>query len=121
MPNPVATRRRSAATSPKKPGIAAILRGLVGLVLKPEGRHGGEIGVVLANDATLREFNRRWRKIDRTTDVISFAYDEHHPDRETRPVTGDIVISMDRARAQAKRYKVSLGHELARLVIHGTL
>ena len=93
----------------------------MGQVLELEGRRGGEIGVVLANDAILREFNRRWRGIDRATDVISFNYDEHHPDRATKPITGDIVISMDRVRAQAKRYRVTPGRELARLVIHGTL
>ena len=36
-------------------------------------------------------------------------------------VNGDLVISLDRVRAQAKRYRVSAGQELARLVIHGTL
>jgi len=102
-------------------GITPALHGLVGLVLELEGRQGGEIGVVLADDPILREFNRRWRKIDRATDVISFAYDEHSADRATRPVTGDIVISMDRVLAQAKRYRVTPARELARLVIHGTL
>lgn len=107
-------------SSPSR-GLEGALRQLVGQVLGQEGRQGGEIGVVLADDPILREFNRRWRKIDRATDVISFAYDEQTADRETRPVTGDIVISMDRVRAQAKRYRVTPGRELARLVIHGTL
>ena len=120
MPTPGATRRRTPAGPAQTSGIAPILRRLVGVVLKLEGRRGGEIGVVLANDATLREFNRRWRGIDRATDVISFAYDEHHTERR-RPVTGDIVISMDRTRVQARRFRVSVGRELARLVIHGTL
>ena len=114
MPTTAATRR-------KAPPIGTVLRGLVGLVLKLEGRRGGEIGVVLANDDVLREFNRRWRGIDRATDVISFNYDEDQPDRATRSITGDIVISMDRVRSQARRYRVTPGQELARLVIHGTL
>jgi probable rRNA maturation factor len=111
----------TAATRPRTPRIGTVLRGLVGLVLKLEGRRGSEIGVVLANDDVLREFNRRWRGIDRATDVISFNYDEDQPDRATRSITGDIVISMDRVRWQARRYRVTPGHELARLVIHGTL
>jgi probable rRNA maturation factor len=114
MPSIAATRRKPA-------GITPALHGLVALVLELEDRQGGEIGVVLADDPILREFNRRWRKIDRATDVISFAYDDDAPGRETRPVNGDIVISMDRVRAQAKRYRVTPGRELARLVIHGTL
>lgn len=37
------------------------------------------------------------------------------------PVSGDLVISMDRVYAQAKRFRVSEGEELARLVVHGAL
>ena len=101
--------------------LAAPLRALVALVLEREARRVGEIAIVLADDAQLRELNRRWRGIDRATDVISFAYDEHEPDAAARPVGGDVVISLDRVRAQARRFRVSTGAELARLVIHGTL
>lgn len=97
------------------------LRTLVRGVLVQEGRRTGEITVVLAGDDELRALNRRWRRIDRATDVISFAYDEHEPDADTRPVNGDLVLSMERMREQAKRYRVSEGAELARLVIHGAL
>lgn len=101
--------------------LSVPLRALVALVLKLEGRRAGEIGIRLTDDAELREVNRRWRGIDRATDVISFAYDENEPDAVKRPVGGDLVISMDRVRAQAKRYRDSEGAELARLVIHGVL
>jgi probable rRNA maturation factor len=97
------------------------LKALVALTLKLEGRRTGEIGIRLTGDDELREVNRRWRGIDRATDVISFAYDEDEPDAARRPVAGDLVISMDRVREQAKRYRVTAGAELARLVIHGTL
>ena len=109
-------------TAPK--GFAALsapLRALVTLTLKGESRRVGEISIVLTTDEALRELNRRWRGIDRATDVISFAYDEHEPDAATRPVTGDIVLSMDRVRAQATRFRVTQGAELARLAIHGAL
>jgi probable rRNA maturation factor len=102
-------------------GIATPLRALVALTLKREGRRTGEIGVRLTDDTELRELNRRWRKMDRATDVITFAYDEDAPDAATRPVTGDIVVSMERVLVQAKRYKDTPGTELARLVIHGVL
>ncbi len=101
--------------------LAVPLRALVALTLRLEGRRAGEIGIRLTGDAELREVNRRWRGIDRATDVISFAYDEDAPDAESRPVGGDLVISMDRVREQAKRYRGTRGAELARLVIHGTL
>lgn len=102
-------------------GFALPLRSLVTQVVKAESRRVGDITVVLSDDATLRALNRQWRGLDKATDVLSFAYDEHEADAATLPVTGDLVISMDRVREQARRYRVSEGAELARLVIHGVL
>jgi probable rRNA maturation factor len=96
--------------------VTAPLRAIVAATLALEQRRAGEIGVLLTDDAALRELNRRWRGIDRATDVLSFADDE-----TARAVSGDLVISLDRLRAQARRYRVSAGRELARLVVHGTL
>ena len=101
--------------------LAVPLRAVVRAVLAREKRRVGEIAIVLTGDAELRELNRRWRRIDRATDVISFAYDEHEPDAAARPVTGDLAVSMDRVAEQALRYRVTPGTELARLVVHGTL
>jgi probable rRNA maturation factor len=101
--------------------LAVPLRAVVRAVLAREKRRAGEIAIVLTGDAELRDLNRRWRRIDRATDVISFAYDEHEPDAAARPVTGDLVVSMDRLAEQARRYRVTPGTELARLVVHGTL
>ncbi len=101
--------------------LAAPLKALITRVLRAEGRRVAEIAVVLTDDARSRTLNREWRGIDHATDVISFAYDEHEPDAATRPVRGDLLISLDRVRVQAKRYRVSEGAEFARLVIHGAL
>ena len=111
----------SVAAPSDRRALAAPLRSLVTLVLSRLGRRVGEIAIVVADDATTRALNRDWRGMDHATDVITFAYDEHEPDAGTRPVTGDLVVSMDRVRVQAKRWKVSESEELARLVIHGAL
>ncbi len=158
-------------------GLAAPLRILVRLALALEGRRPGEIAIVLTRDASLRDLNRRYRGIDRATDVLSFGYEDSLrggpgaaelpkrdpvappslatlPDPATRagsrrraagslgsglgrprpafrsarsrpapeaPVSGDIVISLDRLDEQARRFRVSRGRELARLVVHGAL
>ena len=111
--------------------IATPLRALIRAALEHEGRRPGEIAVVLTGDADLRTLNREWRGIDRATDVLSFSYDEPGPGEKARAmkhanpsvnlVNGDLVISMDRVREQAKRFRVSEGRELARLAIHGAL
>lgn len=98
-------------------GVAAPLRAAVLAALALEGRRAGEVAVVLADDAKLRELNRQWRNLDRATDVLSFGYDEGGDDE----VDGDIVVSLERVREQAKRFRVTPGRELARVVVHGAL
>ncbi len=111
---------------PTMRGIATPLRALIRATLAHENLKAGEIAVVLTDDAELRALNRQWRNIDRATDVLSFSYDEAGPGETPAPkrskaVNGDLVISLDRMGDQAKRYRVSEGRELARLVIHGAL
>ena len=112
-------------------GVSIPLRALIRAALAHENLRPGEIAVVLTDDAALRALNRQWRRIDRATDVLSFSYDEAGPGETMRrlapdaarskQVNGDLVISLDRMRDQAKRYRVSEGRELARLAIHGAL
>ena len=101
---------------PSFPAVAAPLRAIVADTLALEGLRAGEVTVVLTDDTALRDLNRRWRGIDRATDVLSFG-DDRRGDR----VNGDLVVSFDRVSAQARRYRTSAGRELARLVVHGTL
>jgi rRNA maturation RNase YbeY len=98
-------------------GVAAPLRAAVLAALALEGRRAGEVAVVLADDAKLRDLNRRWRGLDRATDVLSFGYDEGGDDE----VDGDIVVSLERVRLQARRFRATPGRELARVVVHGAL
>ncbi len=96
--------------------LAAALERLVRATLALEGRRPGSIAIVLSGDRELRDLNRRWRGIDRATDVLSFPYAD-----DRGRVDGDLVISRERIAAQARRYRVSPARELARLVVHGTL
>lgn len=74
--------------------------------------------IIFAGDVLLRDLNHRYRSKDRTTDVLSF----HVPGvAGLEPEGGEIYISLPQARRQARRYRHSLGSELERLVVHGTL
>ena len=106
----------SVASPPDVRGLTAALRRIVRAVLRREKRVAGDITVVLSDDVQLRKLNRRYRKVDRTTDVLSFGYSG-----DERRIDGDLVISMGRLAEQARRYKVTRGRELARLVVHGSL
>jgi probable rRNA maturation factor len=80
-----------------------------------------EVGLAYADDDTLRTLNSRYRDIDRTTDVLSFTYEDSLDEHGQRLLEGDIIISVPRLLVQAKRYKVTPGRELARLLTHGAL
>jgi probable rRNA maturation factor len=107
----------SLATPLRHRGWLGPLRRIVTTALAGEGRKPGEISIVLADDAFLRDLNRRYRGIDRTTDVLSFEYGPNGAE----VVHGDLVVSLERVQAQARRFRVSAGRELARLVVHGAL
>jgi len=72
------------------------------------------VTAVFGDDALLRGLNRRFRGRDRPTDVLSFpAGDGNH--------YGDIAISVDRTREQARRSRRSAAREARILLIHGFL
>ena len=94
-----------------------------------------EVDVLLTDDAGIWEINRNMRDVDRPTDVLSFPEFDFKPGEPPTPETagdlpdyatgllplGDMVISMERVRAQAKEYGHSNRRELAYLVAHSTL
>ena len=73
------------------------------------------VSVILVGDDEIRELNRAYRKIDLPTDVLSF------PDDGPGVEVGDIFVSLDKVRSQAKEYGHSEERELAFLTLHGFL
>ena len=73
----------------------------------------------------MRILNRRFRGIDRTTDVLSFPQNEFiSPNAERltpNVVLGDIVISLPKTKKQAEENGLTFHQELKRLLIHGLL
>ena len=76
-----------------------------------------ELSISFIDDVQMRELNRTYRNINRTTDVLSF------PQREGPDFTllGDIIISINTARRHADSYGVTFQEELKKLIIHGIL
>jgi rRNA maturation RNase YbeY len=79
-----------------------------------------ELSILLVNDREMRALNRRYRGMDRTTDVLAFAQQEG-PGGTPEGLLGDVVISVDTAKRQARALGWSLGAEADRLLIHGLL
>jgi probable rRNA maturation factor len=74
----------------------------------------GELSILVVGDRRIRALNREWRQKDAPTDVLSFPQDASGP-------LGDVVISLDTARRQAREGGWSLAAELRRLLAHGLL
>jgi probable rRNA maturation factor len=71
----------------------------------------GEVGILIAGNRRLRQLNRRFRRLDKPTDVLSFPREDG----------GDIAVSAVIARQNARRYSHSAVDELKILVLHGML
>ena len=78
--------------------------------------------VIITDNETIHRLNKEYRNIDKETDVISFALEDDKTiiDSPIR-VLGDIYISLDKAKQQAKEYNHSLKRELCFLMTHGFL
>ena len=83
--------------------------------------------LTLTGDEHLREYNRRYRGLDEPTDVLAFAAQEAPSDQRfqappgTEHWLGDIVISLPRARQQARAAQHSMNDEVRLLAVHGFL
>jgi len=70
-----------------------------------------EISIALVDDSAMRNLNRKFRRKNKTTDVLTFPGEE----------SCEIVISVDQARKQAVREKHPVTTELRYLILHGVL
>ena len=85
-----------------------------------------EVSVTFTDDAGIRELNKNFRNIDSATDVLSFPLfdfegSEEPAVDELENMLGDIVISLERAEAQAEEYGHSFEREVAFLTVHSML
>lgn len=102
----------------------------VSRVLKELGCSESEISILFVDDADIRILNKTYRGIDKPTDVLSFSQLEESriknknsklrtPNSEL--LLGDVVISVETAKRQAKRIGHSLDKEVFVLLTHGIL
>ena len=107
--------------------VQRLIRRAVKQTLLYEGVSGRmQISVTFTDDEGIRELNRQFREIDRATDVLSFplidfAGGESLPDDGSEAALGDVVLSLERAQAQAQEFGHTVEREIAFLTVHSML
>jgi probable rRNA maturation factor len=89
--------------------------------LKAMGADHRDATIVFVSDRKIKELNRSYRKKDYATDVLSFPTNPAAFEAENKSNLGDVVISVDRAAAQAKEAGHSFAGEVKQLILHGLL
>jgi len=86
-----------------------------------------EVSVTFTDNENIRKLNRKFRGINRITDVLSFPLFDYEGNSEEPPIDelkgmlGDIVLSLERAEQQANEYGHSFEREVAFLTVHSML
>jgi probable rRNA maturation factor len=93
----------------------AVYRNWISNVIKSEHREEGEINYIFCDDQFLYRMNINYLNHKTLTDIISFDYSEGNL------IHGDIFISIDRVKDNARIYSNSFRNELSRVMIHGIL
>lgn len=113
-------------------GLEDLLNTVISAALDAEGVDTPcEVNVLVTDDAAIHQINLDMRNVDRSTDVLSFPMFElvpgEKPDREDAdPATGlvplgDMVLSLERATAQAEEFGHSVEREVSYLAVHSVL
>jgi probable rRNA maturation factor len=116
------------------PSDIALARRAMRAAARPYGVPSGtEVTLAFVDDAQMRKLNKRFRRKDKTTDVLSFGEDlprgikgadaarRLRPGPDGATLLGDVVISGPRAQSQARRRGWPVATEVAFLAAHGTL
>jgi len=93
---------------------ARIDRSLIKELARRISKKKWKVSISFISKEAMRKLNRKYRKKDKPTDVLSFNMNEGK-------FLGDVVICPSVARANARKYKESFMTEIARLVTHGLL
>ncbi len=112
-------------------GIYDLIENVVDTVLTQEDfPHACEVSVLFVDDEEIRAYNHEHRGIDKSTDVLSFPMLEYDEDGEIVSedvgfgdvlLLGDIVLSLEHAKAQAEEYGHSFEREVGFLTAHSVL
>lgn len=97
------------------------LNKVINKTLEMEHVDASIFSIIFIDDIKMYELNKTYRNIDRTTDVLSFAFEDNNKLCYNIRHLGEIFVSIPKMQEQAKEYGHSETRELAFLVVHGLL
>ena len=92
------------------------IRALLKKICKKENKKISFINCVFCSDNRLLEINKKYLNHTSLTDVVTFDFSTNK-----KNIEGDVYISIDRVKENAKKYKETFKKELLRVIIHGLL
>ena len=90
--------------------------GVAKRVLKGENKESENLSIAFVSAPEIQKLNKRYRKKDAPTDVLSFDRVSDFKDEVV-----EVIVSPEIVRANAKESRLSLKKELAKIIIHGIL
>ena len=93
---------------------------LIGALDNLENQDNEEISVLLTNDYEIRKLNKKYRNVNKTTNVLSFPMNNKINNLGNK-MLGDIVISKDTLLKESKEKKKDLNAYIAHMIVHGLL
>ncbi len=97
------------------------LNKIIRRTLKMENVRNSFFELIFIDDVKMHQMNKEYRGIDRSTDVLSFAFEDNAKLRYNTRQLGQIYISIPKMQEQARAYQHSEKRELAFLTVHGLL
>jgi len=85
--------------------------------LKNESKELAHINIIMCSDSYLHKINLDYLKHDTFTDIVTFQYNN----KNDKLISGDLFISIERVKENAKKFNIVLLDELNRVIIHGVL
>ena len=97
----------------------ARLRRTIATTLRALGRPRHSVSLTLVDDRRIRQLNQHYRGKNRATDVLAFPMEDHLS--LPSPLLGEIIVSVETAKRQAREHGHSFHEELDLVIIHGLL
>jgi probable rRNA maturation factor len=91
------------------------------VALKALGEKKAELSLLFVDDFYIKRLNRDYRGLNSETDVLAFSMRDGEKHFKDHPILGDVVISTESAKREAKKRKIPIQNEICLYLAHGIL